>query len=80
VRVLWAISLLGYLILATGLLGGAIYYYTRFRYLLPQDMGIVLGNGALVLLGCVTTAVATVLRKLERRLDQIDHPKQHQFN
>jgi hypothetical protein len=48
------IRIFGYLILALGLGGTAIYYRVTFLHGLPQDMGIVVGNGATVLLGVVT--------------------------
>jgi hypothetical protein len=66
----------GCTILAFGVFGTAVYSITGFQYSLPQEMGkdigIALGNGAIVLLGCATSAVASSLKKLERRLDQLE--------
>ena len=66
------LRVLAYAILAGGLVGTAAEFFTRPEMAIPQDMGIVLGNGALVLLGLVASAVATVLRNLDMRLDRIE--------
>lgn len=62
----------GYVILVLGALGFLEYFITNYLYLLPQNMGIVLGNGAIVLLGLVTLAIAKCLDHLEGRLDKIE--------
>jgi hypothetical protein len=70
------IRILGYLVLAAGLGGMAIDYIARLQYSAPQNMGIVLGNSALALVGCVTWALATALQKVERRLDELEQSRQ----
>ena len=72
------IRLFGYVILAFGVSSMAVYYIGEFLYSLPRNMGIVLGNGALTLLGCVTLAVADSLKKFERRLEQLERTKDRQ--
>ena len=65
------ILIFGYLILALGVFGTADYYVTNILYSYPQNMGIILGNSAITLLGLVTAAVAKCLKNLEERLDGI---------
>jgi hypothetical protein len=65
-------QIFGYLILALGLGGCALYYGPRLAYGHARDMGIVLGNGAIVLLGLVTIAAASALRTIERRLRALE--------
>jgi hypothetical protein len=66
------LRLLAYVILAGGLVLTAADFFTRPEMAIPTDMGVVLGNGALVLLGLVTSMIASVLRNLEKRLDKIE--------
>jgi hypothetical protein len=66
------LRVLAYAILAGGLVGTAAEFFTRSEMAIPQDLGRVLGNGALVLLGLVTSMIAGVLRNLEKRLDEIE--------
>lgn len=66
------IKILGYAILTLGVFGTADYYVTSIIYSYPQNMGIVVGNSAMILLGLVTTAVASCLKNLEGRLDKIE--------
>ena len=68
----FALRVFGYIILALGLGGTANDHITRYFYSFPQNMGIVLGNGAICLLGLVTISVATSIKKLERRLDLLE--------
>jgi hypothetical protein len=70
-KIFW-LSALAYVILAGGVVSTGFDFYNRPEMAIPQDMGVVLGNGAFVLLGLVTSAVATVLRNLEMRLDRIE--------
>jgi hypothetical protein len=67
-----SLQVAGYIILAAGLSGTALDYIFRYFYSFPQNMGIVLGNSAIVLLGCVTWMAATSIKKLERRLDLLE--------
>ncbi len=69
---LFALRALAYLILAGGLVGAAADFFNRPEVAIPTDMGVVIGNGALVLLGLVTSAIASVLRNFEKRLDKIE--------
>lgn len=69
---IFLLSALAYIILAGGVVSTGFDFYNRPEMAIPQDLGIVLGNGALVLLGLVASAVATVLRSLEMRLDRIE--------
>jgi hypothetical protein len=66
------LRVLAYAILAGGLVGTAAEFFTRPEMAIPQDLGRVLGNGALVLLGLVTSMIASVLKNLEMRLDKIE--------
>ena len=58
----------GYTILVSGLLWTGFDYYGRWAWSYPQNMGIVLGDGAIVLLGLSLTVVAEAIRRLEKHL------------
>jgi hypothetical protein len=64
----------GYVIFAFGVLSTGIDFHARIYRSFPLDMGIVLGNCALLLLGLTAQVIAQSIRKLERRLERIDQP------
>jgi hypothetical protein len=66
------VELFGYVILSLGAFGTVNYRVLQSAYSRPQDMGIELGNGSILLLGLATIAVARCLRALERRLDALE--------
>jgi hypothetical protein len=67
-----ALRILSYAILGTAVITTVDDLFRRTEILVPRDMGILLGNGNLFLLGLVTSVVATTLHKLEGRLDKIE--------
>ncbi len=71
----WKLALCGYIILGLGISGFASDYFTRLQYSLSGDMGIVLGDGAITLLGIITVTIAKCLKNLEQRLDRIEASK-----
>jgi hypothetical protein len=68
----FTLKIYGYLVFIMGLSDFALYYLGRTAATFPQNMGIVLGSCATVLLGLITLIVGNVLKKLERRLDQLE--------
>jgi hypothetical protein len=66
------VAILGYVILIGGVSSSIPYVAARVFYSQPPDMGILLGNCAIVLTGLVATSVATCLRKIERRMDSME--------
>lgn len=65
----------GYVIAGVGLSGFGLDYYSRIAMGYPQNMGIVIGNTALVLLGVTATVIAQCLKRLEQRVDRIEQLK-----
>ena len=63
----------GYAIFVFGTLSMIQYVTFQIWYSISPDMGIVLGNGAILLIGLVTLSVASCLRTLERRIDRLEH-------
>jgi hypothetical protein len=72
----FAAEVFGYVILALGIFGTINYCVSMYLYSLPQNMGIELGNGSIVLLGLATIAIARCLKALERRLDVLEGRQQ----
>jgi hypothetical protein len=66
------VRVFAYVILAGGILSTAADFFTRPEFAVPTNMGVVLGNGALVLLGLVAWAIACVLKSLETQLDRLE--------
>jgi hypothetical protein len=62
----------GYIVFALGAFGIIFYYATQVLYSLAQDMGIVLGNVAITLLGLAVVGIAKCLRNFEERLSRIE--------
>jgi len=71
---LW-VFIFGYVILALGGFGTVDYYFMRVEYSAPQNMGIVQGNTALMLLGVIALVIAQSLKSLEKRLDKLERMK-----
>jgi hypothetical protein len=66
------ISTFGYLIFFLAIIGLAIDLLQR-RYLsLPVDVGVVFGSSAFAVTGLLATMVGSSLKKIEKRLDNID--------
>jgi hypothetical protein len=62
----------GYLILAVGIVSIGFDLHRRVEWWVPQDMGMVLSEGALILLGLIAQTIGQTIRKLEKRLDAIE--------
>jgi hypothetical protein len=62
----------GYLILAPVIMNVGFDLHRREEWWLPQDMGTVVGEVALILLGLIAQTIGQSIRKLEKRLDEID--------
>ena len=67
------VRLFGYMIFGWGILSTATDVVSRFQFFFPQNMGIVLANGAILMIGLVAITVATALRGLGERLDKIEN-------
>ena len=63
---------LSYFAFAGGVAGTAAEYYSRYVFLFPFDMGIIIGNSAILLLGLIARVVAQSVQKMEHRLDAIE--------
>ena len=64
----------GYVLAGIGLSGFVIDFATwPSIWIPPREMGIVLGNGAIVFLGLVTQVVAKALRNFEERLNRLEN-------
>jgi hypothetical protein len=66
------LRIFGYIIFIFGALGMAHDIAFRVWRSVALDMGIALGDGAIVLIGLVAPAVANCLRRLEQRLDRLE--------
>jgi hypothetical protein len=66
------VRVFAYVILAGGILSTAADFFTRPEFAVPTNMGVVIGNTALVLLGLVASSVGSVLKSLETRLDKLE--------
>ncbi len=66
------IAILGYLILAAGIVNVGFDIHHRAEWAVPTDMGLVVGELALIMFGVVTLSIAQCLRQMEKRLDQIE--------
>jgi hypothetical protein len=66
----------GYVILAAGLMNVGWDIAYRVKWATPTDMGIVVAEGVYFLLSATTLIIGECLRKLERRLDQIEAKRQ----
>jgi hypothetical protein len=72
-RTSYPVRLFAYVILAGGVISTAADFFNRPEFSIPTDMGIVIGNGALILLGLATWAIATSLESVEKRLERIEN-------
>jgi hypothetical protein len=62
----------GYLSLFAGVVDIGFDVYTRTVWSIPHDMGTVIGETALILLGLTASTIGDSLRRLEQRLDRMD--------
>jgi hypothetical protein len=69
------LRIFGYIIFAYGAISTFLYIFYQVRYSTDPDMGIVLGNGAIILAGLVALSAATCLRNLEQRLDRLENSR-----
>jgi hypothetical protein len=67
-----SLLILGYILFCVGALGLVDDLVRQNQFSRPFDMGIILGHGAISLIGLVTIAVAGVLKQLQERLDKIE--------
>jgi len=65
----------GYVILAVGVVGWSLDLYSRNVWSYPFDIGLVIGNSALCLLGLTAQIIAQSIQRLEKRLDGIEARK-----
>jgi hypothetical protein len=68
----FGVKIFGYLIFLWGALSTIVNVAAVKFYSFPFEMGISLGNGAIMLLGLVTIAVANCIKTLEARLQAIE--------
>lgn len=66
----------GYLILAGGIISVGFDLYHRVQWEVPTDMGVVVGEAALILLGLIAQTIGQSLRRLEIRLDEMRQLRQ----
>ena len=62
----------GYLILAAGVMNVGFDLYGRVEWYVPTDMGTVVGEAALILVGLISQTIGQSIRKIEKRLDEIE--------
>lgn len=62
------VIVIGYLLFMSGAAGMIADFVARSHFGYPFNLGIVLGNGAITLLGLVTVIVGQCLRALEREI------------
>ena len=62
----------GYLIFAAGIMNIGFDLHNRVEWSIPRDMGTVVGESALILMGCLAQIIGQSIRKLEKRLNEID--------
>jgi len=62
----------GYLILAAGVMNVGFDLYGRAEWSVPTNMGTVVGEAALLLLGLIAQTIGQSIRKLEQRLNEIE--------
>ncbi|MGH6727919.1 MAG: hypothetical protein ACREB8_15455 [Pseudolabrys sp.] len=62
----------GYLILAAGIMNVGFDLYGRAEWYVPTNMGTVVGEAALILLGLIAQTIGQSIQKLEQRLDEIE--------
>jgi uncharacterized membrane protein len=67
-----AVVTFGYLILAMGIVNVVFDLHRRTEWALPTDMGLAVAEGAFILLGLVALSIGQCLRRLEKRLDEIE--------
>jgi hypothetical protein len=66
------IQIMGYIATSVGLLGLLLYYCERFLLGYPSNLGIVLGNAEITLVGTFGWMVSKCLLDIEKRLDRIE--------
>jgi hypothetical protein len=62
----------GCLALVAGIMNVGFDLYDRAKWLVPRDMGLVVGEGAFLFMGLLAIIVGQSLRKIEKRLDEIE--------
>ncbi|MEA2987089.1 MAG: hypothetical protein QOD94_3343 [Alphaproteobacteria bacterium] len=67
--------MIGYVVLAGGITSTAQDIVSRIMFSAPLNMGIVIGNGALLLLALVTLLAAKYFKILEDRLSKLEGPQ-----
>jgi hypothetical protein len=69
------LTIWGLIVVGMGLLDTAQDYYLRLVLSYPLNMGIIVGNTAIVVIGATTLIIAGCLGNLEKRVDKIDNAK-----
>jgi hypothetical protein len=67
------LRIFGYIIFVFGALSMAQDVAFQVWYSTLPDMGVVLGDGAITLIGLVAISVAICLRKLEQRIERLEN-------
>lgn len=67
------IRIFGYIILVFGALSMAQDVVFQIRHSIPPNIGVVIGDGAITLIGLVAIAVAACLKKLEHRIEALEN-------
>jgi hypothetical protein len=60
-------------VLGFGVLGFVQDFIWRYKYSMPADLGIALGNGAIAIIGAVTLVIANCLNDLDQRLRRLEN-------
>jgi hypothetical protein len=69
------IQIMGNIVTTVGILGLILYYWEKLHLGRPSDFGIVLGNGAIILVGVFGLMASKSLLDIEKRLDRLE-PKE----
>lgn len=69
---IYIIRLVCRLIFGLGVFGMIADYVSRYAYHFPLNLGIVLGNGATIIVGLVGDMLSEHIIKLEQRLDKLE--------
>lgn len=62
----------GYIVFALGIGNTVADFVSRIEFSFPLNIGIVIGNSAIMLIGLVSLIVGRCLKRLEERLDELE--------
>ena len=69
------VLIVGYVIFAYGVTSTVVDFVARAQFAFPRNMGIIIGNGAITIVGLVAVIIAKCLMKLEERVHNIEQSK-----